>query len=196
MRPEFETPPPAWFAPDFLWVVGCSYRGMPTSPQPVRNPVGAAMLCRAATLRDAGGFSSRLRRTGAQLTGCEETELSIRVARSAPGSRIVYEPGVGVDHVVPADRLRRGYFARRCFGEGRSKAILSSIAGGSDALASGLAQARRASRGRCGRWASSWAWPPPGPGSPRAWRATPGPWRTERRGTAGTLRRIPGAGIT
>src|SRR5262245_44372941 len=34
---------PAWFPPEFDWVVGCSYRGLPTRPSHVRNVMGVAM---------------------------------------------------------------------------------------------------------------------------------------------------------
>src|SRR5699024_3917564 len=35
--PDWQTGEPAWFPEEFLWVVGCSYRGLPTSTAPVRN---------------------------------------------------------------------------------------------------------------------------------------------------------------
>src|ERR1700749_1859486 len=48
--------PPPWMPPEFYWVVGCSYLGLPESVSEVRNPIGAnmSMLTRAAV--DAGGF--------------------------------------------------------------------------------------------------------------------------------------------
>lgn len=134
---------PAWFPPEFDWVVGCSYTGLPTTVADVRNPIGASMAVRRDALDAVGGFTDRLGRVGAQLTGCEETELSIRLSDRIPGARIVYTPETGVRHLVPAGRGRPGYFLRRCYSEGVSKAVLAGIAGSRDGLASERAYVAR-----------------------------------------------------
>lgn len=45
---------PQWLPPEFDWVVGCSYRGLPESAGPVRNPIGANMSLGPAWARSRG----------------------------------------------------------------------------------------------------------------------------------------------
>jgi len=139
IEPAWEQPPPRWFPPEFNWVVGCSYPGMPVSAERVRNVIGANMSMRAAVLARVGAFDSRLGRApGARaLSGsAEETELCIRAARLHPGHYWIYEPRARVVHAVPAQRGTWRYFVRRCAVEGTAKGVLTRIAGGADALRS------------------------------------------------------------
>ncbi|MGG5753402.1 glycosyltransferase family 2 protein [Zafaria sp. Z1313] len=116
---------PAWFPEEFYWVVGCSYRGLPGDRQPIRNPIGAAMAFRAPSVRAAGGFSSTLGRIGDKPVGCEETDLSLRISAREPDRRVVLARTAVVHHRVPKDRQHLGYFLRRCYWEGVSKAVLA-----------------------------------------------------------------------
>jgi GT2 family glycosyltransferase len=127
---------PAWFPPEFDWVVGCSYSGLPTERADVRNVIGAAMAFRREAFALAGTFSDLVGRVGTAPTGCEETELCIRLRKAKSTARIVYLPDVAVSHHVTPDRLRVSYFLRRCLGEGLSKARVSRLVGASDGLAS------------------------------------------------------------
>lgn len=129
---------PAWFPEAFLWVVGCSYDGLPDHTAPIRNPIGATMGFRRADLLAAGGFTSGIGRVGKHPVGCEETELSIRV-RARAGSRparIELRRDAVVHHRVRADRHTLDYFTRRCFWEGYSKAVVAAAVGADDALSS------------------------------------------------------------
>ena len=126
--------PPAWFPAEFGWVVGCGYRGLPTEPAPVRNPIGASMAIRRAAFAEVGGFSEVVGRIGALPVGCEETEFCIRLARRHPRA-VVFDPRTRVDHLVPADRQRLRYFLSRCYHEGRSKRAVAAMTGAGDALA-------------------------------------------------------------
>ncbi|HKD74842.1 MAG TPA: glycosyltransferase, partial [Ktedonobacterales bacterium] len=47
---------PAWLPEEFYWVIGCTYRGLPTTAQAVRNPIGANMSFRRQVFEAAGGF--------------------------------------------------------------------------------------------------------------------------------------------
>ena len=113
---------PAWFPPEFGWVVGCSYTGQPERTAPVRNPIGANMSFRREPVLAVGGFRVEVGRVGADALGGEETELSIRLGQHYPGTRILHEPAAVVHHHVPADRGRWAYYRRRCWAEGVSKA--------------------------------------------------------------------------
>jgi GT2 family glycosyltransferase len=126
---------PKWFPPEFLWVVGCSYRGLPERTAPVRNPFGGAMVVRRRIALEAGGFSTTLGRVGDKPTGCEETEFCIRVQRHS-GGHFLFDPEATILHAVPAERGRWSYFLRRCYYEGRSKAIVARHAGAESALQS------------------------------------------------------------
>lgn len=130
---------PGWLPPEFDWVVGCSYRGMPETLSPIRNPIGASMSMRTRPALDVGAFDTGVGRVGTRPVGCEETELSIRLTARTPGSSIIYVPASEVDHHVSADRLTMSYFLRRCWHEGISKATVVRLAGAS----SGLERERR-----------------------------------------------------
>jgi GT2 family glycosyltransferase len=131
--PAWESCAPTWIPPEFLWVVGCSYRGLPPTLAEIRNPIGANMAFRRTVLERVGGFTDGIGRVGRTPLGCEETELSIR-ARAATGGRIVQMPDAKVEHRVSSDRTRWRYFRRRCWAEGLSKAVVSRSVGSNAAL--------------------------------------------------------------
>jgi hypothetical protein len=135
VEPAWYAARPGWFPEEFDWVVGCSYRGLPTRVSPLRNPIGANMSFRRFVLEQLGGFDSRVGRIGRRPTGCEETELCIRAHMRWPGSWILYEPAATVRHKVPPARSRMSYFVLRCWLEGQSKAEIASIRGSGQFLA-------------------------------------------------------------
>jgi glycosyltransferase involved in cell wall biosynthesis len=125
---------PSTFPPEFDWVVGCTYRGHPTTRTAVRNVIGANMSFRRSVLLEAGGFRSDLGRVGTLPVGCEETELCLRSTRLRPDGVILYEPRARVVHTVPPARGTWSYFVRRCYGEGISKAVVARLAGRAQGL--------------------------------------------------------------
>lgn len=133
---------PGWFPAEFDWVVGCTYRGMPEVPAPVRNLIGANMAFRREVFDAVGGFRSGIGRVGTLPVGCEETELCIRVRQRFPQATMLYEPRARISHHVPLDRGTWRYYARRCYAEGRSKTMVARHVG----LADGLANERRYTR--------------------------------------------------
>jgi glycosyltransferase involved in cell wall biosynthesis len=133
--PAWEHTRPDWLPDEFLWVVGCSYRGLPQLPEEIRNPIGANMAFRRSVILHTSGFTDGIGRVGRVPLGCEETEFSIRAAR-VTGGRIVQQPAAQVDHQVTADRMSVRYFVRRCWAEGISKAFVSRLTGSGAALAS------------------------------------------------------------
>ena len=139
--PLWEGEPPAWFPDEFLWVVGCSYAGMARSG-PARNGLGGCMAFRAEALEGVGGFDEAIGRVGLRPVGGEETELCIRVRDAWPSKRIVVVEGATLHHRVPRERQQPVYFAKRCFYEGTSKALIRRI-GGRKALTTERAYATR-----------------------------------------------------
>lgn len=140
--PNWDTARPRWFPTEFDWVVGCSYRGLPTEAAPIRNLMGCNMSIRRAVIERAGGFYEGLGRTGNDGFGCSETEFCIR-ARRLLGGRFVFEPRARIHHRVPAPRTTWRYFAARCRAEGRSKAHLAGREGTDRALTLEKAYVRR-----------------------------------------------------
>ncbi len=137
VEPVWDRPPPRWFPPEFNWVVGCSWAGLPTSTSQIRNPIGANMSVRASVLARTGAFDPRLGRArdGDNVTGAaEETEFCIRASAAYPGHYWVYRPASRVRHTVRPDRATLRYFVRRCRIEGEAKALLVHITGSDQAL--------------------------------------------------------------
>lgn len=125
---------PGWFPEEFMWVVGCSHRGLPSAAQPVRNLIGANMSFRKAAFDSVGGFVEEIGRVGDRPLGCEETEFSIRLRQSNPETILLYNPMAQVEHFVSAERSSVRYFVRRCWAEGLSKAEVSRRVGSVPAL--------------------------------------------------------------
>ncbi|MGB6454233.1 MAG: glycosyltransferase family 2 protein [Streptosporangiaceae bacterium] len=136
--PRWAASRPDWLPPEFDWVVGCSYVGLPVGPAAVRNPIGANMSFRTQLALEAGGFNGSVGRIGTRPRGCEETELAIRVTATAEAA-VMYVPAAAVDHHVGPERTRFGYFVRRCWHEGQSKAAVVGLVGAS----AGLSRERR-----------------------------------------------------
>ncbi len=134
IEPLWATQRPRWFPDEFLWVVGCSYRGLPGNGARLRNPIGASMAIRRSVVEATGSFESHLGRIGTDGRGCEETEFAIRAHRLQPGGTVIHVTKSIVDHSVPARRTSLTYFLRRCWREGHSKAILVELSSPGEGL--------------------------------------------------------------
>jgi GT2 family glycosyltransferase len=132
--PLWETGRPAWFPPEFDWVVGCTFVGR--EPGPVRNLLGGNASFRREVFDRVGGFPDHIGRTSgdARPLGCEETEFCIRISQQLPGSVFVFEPAAVIGHRAPAARERFSYFRSRCYAEGLSKALVTRSVGLADGL--------------------------------------------------------------
>jgi GT2 family glycosyltransferase len=136
---------PGWLPEEFLWTVGCSYRGLPTTPREVRNVFGSAMLFKRQIFQRAGSFTADLGRQDTSIPlSCEDTELCIRAKTVFPEGRFMLEPSSIVWHKVPSSRLTWAYFRSRCYAEGVSKAYLAVLFRGRDVLATERHYALRA----------------------------------------------------
>ena len=133
-QPVWPTERPAWFPVEFDWVVGCSHKGLPTTPTPVRNLLGCNMSFRRNALDSVGGFNSEIGQVDGSLMRCDDTELCIRLNQASPSTLLLLDPDIKVRHWVTDDRTTLAYFLRRCFWEGLSKQQLSTMVGPSDAL--------------------------------------------------------------
>jgi len=113
--PAWRAGRPAWFPPEFDWVVGCSYRGMPVERAQLIKYNGTNMSVRRQLLLDSGGFDG--------------TELRSRLQRRQPHGLYVYEPAAMVRLGVPRSLSTWSYFRSRCFSAGMSKALVDGRVG-------------------------------------------------------------------
>ena len=136
VEPRWMGEQPDWFPEEFYWVVGCSYRGLPRSLAPVRNPYGGCNCMRRDIFAKVGGFRNGLGRIGTRPLGGEETELSIRAKLQWPDHIFLYEPHARIHHRVSPSRTTFRYFLSRCYSEGLSKRAISQVVGMQHGLAS------------------------------------------------------------
>ena len=134
VTPHWEHGKPRWFPDEFLWVVGCSYRGLQSTIGPVRNFIGANMSFRKDAFDSVGGFVETMGRVRTKPLGCEETEFSIRLTQANPGVILLFNPSAQVEHHVPEQRGTVRYFTKRCWAEGLSKSEVSRRVGRASAL--------------------------------------------------------------
>jgi glycosyltransferase involved in cell wall biosynthesis len=157
--PEWASGRPVWFPEEFNWVYGCTYRGMPNETWPVQRLIGCNMSFRRDIFATIGEFHHELGwrndsrdtndhphgkgedfrngsgRIGNLPVAGEETELFARTHHLYPQRVIIFEPRAKVHHHIPASRACWRYFRSRCFAEGITKSLLSSISGSQIALA-------------------------------------------------------------
>ena len=124
---------PGWFPEEFNWVVGASFRGMPTVLSPIRNVWSENMAVRTDVFRGVGGFRTDFGKVG-QRSSPEDTDLCIRMAASLPGSTWMYVPDAVAEHHVPASRASFSYYLRRNYLEGRGKVEMAHLLGRQEKL--------------------------------------------------------------
>jgi glucosyl-dolichyl phosphate glucuronosyltransferase len=129
IEPKWLGRKPGWFPDEFLWVVGCSYRGLRPSAGVIRNVIGANMAIRRDVFDVVGLFRSEVGRVEANPVGCEETELCIRAQHHWPQRVVWFQPDARVSHKVTKNRSTFAYFRKRCYAEGRSKALVAGMVG-------------------------------------------------------------------
>lgn len=125
---------PSWMPPEFDWVIGCSYQGLPEETTPVRNLWGTASSVRRSVFDAVGGYNEKMGRIGSTPVGCEDTEFCIRVHNQYPDGRFLYVTPALAEHHIEEGRTRLRYFLRRCYGEGLSKAAVTRSVGATRGL--------------------------------------------------------------
>jgi GT2 family glycosyltransferase len=128
-EPVWELGKPDWFPAQLLWVVGCSYQGLPLQRSVVRNVFGGCACYRKAAFDEVGGFRDDLGRKAKGAQGAEETEFCLRVNERGPQRRFLFEPEARISHHVPRSRASLLYIARRSWQEGRAKARIAALHG-------------------------------------------------------------------
>ncbi|MGA5299022.1 glycosyltransferase family 2 protein [Nucisporomicrobium flavum] len=134
IAPAWEGPEPRWMPEEFLWAVGGSYAGLPTTTSRVRNVWSAGMVVRRDTFLAVGGFRTGFGKLGSQ-NRPEDTELCLRMS-ALGGGHWMYVPEAVIRHEVPRIRSTFGWFLRRCYAEGRGKVAMAGLLDGSESLGS------------------------------------------------------------
>jgi glucosyl-dolichyl phosphate glucuronosyltransferase len=111
-RPDYGAPRPSWFPPEFEWVFGCHYQGLPDRLAPTRHLIGTSMSVRRDEMLAVGGF---------HFDEFDDMDLSHRIAHAHGPAAVVYEPRAEVHHHVPPERMTWSYFWRRCYSVNRKK---------------------------------------------------------------------------
>jgi glycosyltransferase involved in cell wall biosynthesis len=124
---------PKWMPEEFLWVVGASYRGLPSTAAPVRNVWSENMAVARTDFWSIGGFREGFGKTG-QRSQPEDTDFCIRLAAEHTGRTWWYEPSALIGHSVPPDRGTFRFFVRRCYNEGQGKAEIAMLVGSQQGL--------------------------------------------------------------
>jgi GT2 family glycosyltransferase len=140
--PGWQAGRPRWFPAEFDWVVGASFRGMPTVQSTVRNVWAENMAVRTDVFRAVGGFRTDFGKVGLR-SSPEDTDLCIRMASHVAGARWVYAPETLAEHHVPAGRATFSYFLRRSYLEGRGKVEMAQLLGRQEKLQDELDYVRK-----------------------------------------------------
>jgi glycosyltransferase involved in cell wall biosynthesis len=119
---------PKWIPDEFLWVVGASYRGLPSTAAPVRNVWSENMAVSRTDFWAVNGFREGFGKTGHR-SQPEDTDFCIRLASALQGRTWWYEPSARVGHNVPPNRSTLRFFLQRCFNEGQGKADIAVLLG-------------------------------------------------------------------
>jgi GT2 family glycosyltransferase len=120
IRPRWPGGPPAWVSGPILPTLtlldlGDEERELDPA---VTTVFGANISFAVAALREIGGFDPSYGHSGKRVFFSEEDQAQRALA--ARGYRIVYAPELGVQHVIPPERLTRRSFVRRRFAYGRA----------------------------------------------------------------------------
>jgi glycosyltransferase involved in cell wall biosynthesis len=134
--PFYLTDKPRWFKDD--------YEIRRTAEQPTELKEkgfisGSNIFFRRELLEAVGGFDPNLGMQGTQLRYGEETAVIVRVRKTRPEAVIFYHPDLRVRHLVPAAKMRVGYFLRSRFASGRHNRAVFGRDGGRAQAAAGLA---------------------------------------------------------
>ena len=120
--PLFEDPLPQWLTPHLYTYLSCRIFGREEAALPPGHYFfGANMAFRRQVLENCGGFDTQLGRKGAALLSNEEWTVYQWIDEQ--GLQKVVSPEASVQHIIPASRLRRRFFARRLWWQGISDTV-------------------------------------------------------------------------
>ena len=122
----FEAPRPRWMSDRLLELAGISNFGGSSRlvTRSADYPFGANIAFRKDALAAIGGFDPALGRTRSSLLSGEESAAIRRLL--SRGYQVRLEPSAVVRHTVTTERLQRGYYRRRFYWQGVTRARMGS----------------------------------------------------------------------
>ena len=122
IQPLWESPPPSWMSPALHGVLAVADGG--AHRLPIRHgakddimPLGANMAIRRYVLDRVGSWDPQFGKLQGTLRTGEDHDFFLRMIQA--GFQGVFEPEANVQHRVPAERLRLGYFHRWFYDNGQ-----------------------------------------------------------------------------
>jgi len=148
--PLWESTPPAWLEDnaelyDNLALMTYADRQRLVLPfAPVPRIWGANFVLRRRVVETVGLFDVNRGHVGTKLSGGDETDYIRRAIEQ--GLVAVYDPALSVHHLVPRDRMRRGYFRRWVYDYSEGKAATEPLPAGAPLFGAPRWMYRRALR--------------------------------------------------
>jgi len=126
--PLWGAPRPHWLADDLLGFVSVvDWGGITRFAGKAEWVAGTNVAFRVDALKDAGGFSPNLGRTGSGHSLLSNDENDVIARMGAKGGRLIYVPDAVVEHLVPAERLTQTWFRRRVAWQAASDYLLDPV---------------------------------------------------------------------
>lgn len=123
VRPIWGAPRPVWLSDKMMHSLSVlDWSDAPIFLTDEQWLVGANISFPRNLLEEVGGFSADLSRMGKNLLSNDEILMLKQI--KARGFKVFYHPQIMVEHLVPANRLRKNWFKRRYYWQGISTAIL------------------------------------------------------------------------
>lgn len=129
--PLWEDKDMSWFPKEFYWMWGCTVWDW-GEVREIRNVGGMNCSFKREALIQARLYLPTIGPTGGEenfrrFLGGEEVELSLRIRKLVPGSRIIYNPRIKVYHKVHRSRFTWRFMANRAFHFGYSKGFVEKL---------------------------------------------------------------------
>lgn len=126
--PLWGAPRPDWLADDLLGFVSVvDWGGTARFAGKDEWVAGTNVAFRVDALKEAGGFSTNLGRTGSGHSLLSNDENDVIARMGAKGGRLIYVPDAVVEHLVPAERLTQTWFRRRVAWQAASDYLLDPV---------------------------------------------------------------------
>lgn len=126
--PIWEGPRPSWLGDPLLTgltVIDWGSRAHELTDLSREWVVGANMAFRTEVLRELGGFTPGLDRTGTRMLSSGDVHMTMKVQEAGYGCW--YDPRIVVHHQVPDARLNKAWFRRRYYAQGLSDAAMDAL---------------------------------------------------------------------
>lgn len=123
VKPRWLNSQPAFFPPEFFWLVGCTEPDFASDGAEIRNGYGSNVSYRREAFLRVGGYDSATGRKGDRHIQAHEAPAGIKLSEKYDRP-IVYTSGPGVWHTLSSYRGSFRWLLFRSFWQGYSKRVL------------------------------------------------------------------------